>query len=104
MCARNGNLKLRGLRVLCSFRCAKSLRTWRNLRKPTTLFCSVITVSAALTPQHGSGRKKYRARNPWQVASIVGRRRLTPKFRVTRENTDEQRQIKRSPEAGEIFS
>src|ERR1700722_17903264 len=104
MYAKSGNSKLPGLKVLCSSQRAKFPLTWRNSKKPTTLFCSVITVSAALTPQHGFGRKKYRARNPWRVASIVGRLRLTPTFRVTRENTDEQGQNKKSPQAGEILS
>ena len=53
------------------------------------LSCSVITASAASTRQHGYGRKKYLVRNPWPGVSIVGRLRLIPTFRVTRENSDE---------------
>src|ERR1700758_134820 len=104
MCAKNGNLRLRGSKARCLFRCAKFLQTSPNLNKPTILFCSAIMASAALTRRHGSARKKYRARNPWSGASIVGRPRLTPTFRVTRENGDEQRQIEKSPQAGEILS
>src|ERR1700751_3955286 len=104
MCAKNGNSKLPGSRALCLSRCAKFPPTSQNLNKPTILFCSAIMVSAASTRQHGYGRKKYLARNPWPGASIVGRLRLIPTFRVTREITDEQRQIEESPQACEILS
>src|SRR5579862_1077227 len=104
MCERNGNLKLRESKARCSFRCAKFPQASPNLSKPTILSSSAIMVSAASTLQRGYGRRKYRARNPWPGASIVGRLRLTPTFRVTREHSDEQRQIEKSPKAGEILS